>query len=280
MDGDARRRRRHDRVRHGHRQARRALGLPRRGRRVARRLLPGGRPRGPRRRAGRGRPLLPRRGRRAAAVLRRRRTSRSTRSPQVPRRSAPRGAGRADGAAATRRGCRRRKLATALARLEDAGAVEIAARRRRSSAIEDAPARDAVARAPPRPRSGRRELERSRVDMVRAYAETARLPARVPALLLRRAVRAAVRALRQLRLGAGARAARPDVPFAARGAGRAPRSGARASSSATSDDAMVVALRRGRATRRSRSTGRASAGCSRRSRRRGCGTARGRARFP
>ena len=43
MDGDAGRRRGHHRVRHGHRQARRALGLPRRGRRVARRLLPGGR---------------------------------------------------------------------------------------------------------------------------------------------------------------------------------------------------------------------------------------------
>ena len=35
----------------------------------------------------------------------------------------------------------------------------------------------------------RREFDRSRVDMMRAYAETARLPARVPPLLLRRAVR-------------------------------------------------------------------------------------------
>ena len=49
-----RRRVRHDRVRHGHRQGRRALGLPPRDLRVARRLLPGDRPRGPRRRAGRG----------------------------------------------------------------------------------------------------------------------------------------------------------------------------------------------------------------------------------
>ena len=54
-----RRRRRHHRVRDGHRQARRALGLPRRGRRVARRLLPGGRARRARRRARRDRALLP-----------------------------------------------------------------------------------------------------------------------------------------------------------------------------------------------------------------------------
>ena len=87
------RRRRHHRVRHGHRQGRRALGLPRRGGRVARRLLPGGRPRRPRRRAGRDRPLLPLRGRRAAAVLRRR-TSRGRRAGPGARRRPPRGRAR------------------------------------------------------------------------------------------------------------------------------------------------------------------------------------------
>ena len=45
---------RHHRVRHGDRQGRRPLGVPQRDLRVARRLLPGARPRGPRRRAGRG----------------------------------------------------------------------------------------------------------------------------------------------------------------------------------------------------------------------------------
>ena len=51
----ARGRGRHHRVRHGHRQGGRALGLPQRGLRVARRLLPGDRARRPRRGAARTR---------------------------------------------------------------------------------------------------------------------------------------------------------------------------------------------------------------------------------
>ena len=79
MDGDARRRVRHHRVRHGHRQGRRALGDAQRDLRVARRLLPGGRPRRARRRARRGGAVLPQRGPRAAAVLLRHRARRGRR---------------------------------------------------------------------------------------------------------------------------------------------------------------------------------------------------------
>ena len=50
--------------------------------------------------------------------------------------------------------------------------------------------------------------------MMRAYAETDGLPARVRPLLLRRAVRAAVRELRQLPRRAGRRRCPPSVPFA------------------------------------------------------------------
>ena len=57
-DGD----RRDDRVRHGHRQARRALRRPCRNPQVDRGLLPGDRPRRPRRRSGRGLAVLGRRG--------------------------------------------------------------------------------------------------------------------------------------------------------------------------------------------------------------------------
>ena len=115
---------RHDRVRHGHRQGRRALGLPLRGLRVARLLLPGDRARRPRRRARRGGAVLPQRGPRAAAVLLRQRARRGRRDRAGAR--GGRGGGRADRAgrpAGARPSSRRRKLATALARLEEAGAV-------------------------------------------------------------------------------------------------------------------------------------------------------------
>ena len=59
----------------------------------------------------------------------------------------------------------------------------------------------------------RRSFDRSRVDMMRAYAETDDCRRAFLLSLLRRAVRAAVRALRQLRGGRAWRAPPADVPF-------------------------------------------------------------------
>ena len=75
----------------------------------------------------------------------------------------------------------------------------------RSSASTTRPA-DAV-RAAAEAEEMRRSFDRSRVDMMRAYAETGDCRRAFLLSLLRRAVRAAVRALRQLRGRAGARAA-------------------------------------------------------------------------
>ena len=163
---------RHDRVRHGHRQGRRALGLPRRGLRVARRLLPGGRPRRPRRRARRDRALLPLRGRRAAALLRRPGTSRSTRSRRcsTPSRAHDGPVEPAELQEAT--DLSQTKLASALSRLEDAGAVRGAAGRRGGARPTDAPPPARRSARPPRPRRCAAAFDRSRVDMMRAYAET------------------------------------------------------------------------------------------------------------
>ena len=73
LDGRrARRRRRHHRVRHGHRQAGHPLRRPRRARRLPGQLLPGDRPGRPGRRAGPRRAGLPPGGPRAAPLLRRR----------------------------------------------------------------------------------------------------------------------------------------------------------------------------------------------------------------
>ena len=101
-----------------------------------------------------GRPLLPPRGPRAAALLRRRR--------HVERRRDRAGARRGRGARAarssrpscrTRPSCRETKLATALSRLEEAGAVERAARRRGRAAPTTRRRRRRRSRPPPRPRS-------------------------------------------------------------------------------------------------------------------------------
>ena len=104
MDGRPRRRRGHDRVRHGRGQGERALGRPRGDLRVARRLLPGGRPGRARRRARRGAALLPPRGPRAAPLLLRRRPRRPRRARDRLRGGPRRGrAGRAVGAPGRRR---------------------------------------------------------------------------------------------------------------------------------------------------------------------------------
>ena len=99
-----RHRRRHDRLRYGRGQAERPLGRPRRDRRVAGLLLPGGRARGPRRRAGRGGPVLPRRGPRPAPLLLRRRPGRPGRDRHGARRPWRRRAARSSPGA-----CRRRR---------------------------------------------------------------------------------------------------------------------------------------------------------------------------
>ena len=145
----------------------------------------------------------------------------------------------ADGAAATRPACAQTKLATALSRLEDAGALDVLPDGRgRAPPATTAPG-EAVAAAA-EAQEHRRAFDRSRVDMMRAYAETQRLPARVPARLLRRAVRAAVRELRQLRGGhrATRRPARRAVP--GRRARRATASGATGVVQRYEDDSMVV----------------------------------------
>ena len=212
MDGDAGRRRGHHRVRHGHRQARRALGLPRRGRRVARRLLPGGRA-APGATASRPRSsssTAPRTSGCGASSPAG--TSRSTRSrrcstpsaapgdPVAGRRAAARDRALADQAGERRwRGWRTRARCTC-------------APTARSCGVDDAAAADAV-RAAAEAEEMRRSFDRSRVDMMRAYAETDDCRRAFLLSLLRRAVRAAVRALRQLRGGPRARAAvRRPVP--------------------------------------------------------------------
>ena len=103
----ARGRGRHHRVRHGDRQGGRALGLPQRGLRVARRLLPGDRPRRARRRARAGPALLPQRGPRAAALLLRRRARRGRRDRAGARRGRRR-RHRPRRRSRTRPSCRRR----------------------------------------------------------------------------------------------------------------------------------------------------------------------------
>ena len=234
MDDDLDVDRRHDRVRDGRRQAERPLGRARRDLRVARRLLPGDRARRPRRRAGGGGALLPRRGRRAAALLRRRRqVDLAEIAARCWTRSATRAAGRAvraaggdragrDAAGRPRsRGWRRRARSSVLPDGEIAPADDAPPRK---AAIEAAAAVGGATGA---------TFDRSRVDMMRAYAETDALPARVRPLVLRRAVRAAVRELRQL--PRRARAAPPRRPTSRSRSARASRtaSGARAWSSAT-----------------------------------------------
>ena len=172
-----RRRVRDDRVRDGHRQGRRPLGLPRRDLRVARRLLPGDRPRRPRRR---------RRPRRCSSTAARTSgcaasspapaTSRSTRSPRcwTPSREHD---GPVEPASCRRRPSSRRPSSRrAISRLEEAGAVEVlpsgevAARRRRAGA----------ARGRPGGRRGRGEAPQLR-PLARGHDARLRRDRRLPA---------------------------------------------------------------------------------------------------
>ena len=91
-------------------------------------------------------------------------------------------------------------------------------RRRRSRRSPRLPSAEAV-RAAAEAEEMRRSFDRSRVDMMRAYAETDDCRRAFLLSLLRRAVRAAVRALRQLRVRARERAAlgRPVPGRRARG---------------------------------------------------------------
>ena len=70
------------------------------------------------------------------------------------------------------------KLATAVSRLEEAGARRGAARRRGRAGRRRARPRGRRSRPRPRRRSTGATFDRSRVDMMRAYAETDALPAR------------------------------------------------------------------------------------------------------
>ena len=96
MAGEVAGRRGHQRVRHGRRQGRRADGLPRERARLDRGLLPGGRPRRPRRRSRRAACCSPSRATRACTCSSSSaRRSTRTRSPRSRERAAPRA--RADG---------------------------------------------------------------------------------------------------------------------------------------------------------------------------------------
>ena len=212
----------------------------------------------PRRRAGRGRALLPQRGPRAAAVLRRR-ARRGRRDRAGARRGAPRRrAGRPgrrcrsdrpvgdearDRALAARGGGRRPRAA------RRRGRARPTTRRRRRGDARRRRGGGEAARVRPLARGHDARLRGDR-----------RLPARVHPVLLRRAVRAAVRALRQLRGGARRGARRPTSRSRSARASRT-GSGARASCSATTTTRSSCCSTRS-ATRRWRSRSCASAGCS------------------
>ena len=105
--------------------------------------------------------------------------------------------------------CRSRaaELAAAVHRLEEAGVAEV----RDDGRVGPAGTPDALedgVEAAARMEEDRERFDRSRVEMIRAYAERAGLPPRVPPGLLRRGLRPALRQLRQLRRRAHV-AARP-----------------------------------------------------------------------
>ena len=108
-------------------------------------------PRRARRRAGRDRALLPLRGRRAAALLRRR-ARRGRRARAGARRRARAATGRSTRRAADATDLSQTKLASALSRLEDAGAVRVRDRRRGRAGVGRAVA---PRRCAPRPRPRR-----------------------------------------------------------------------------------------------------------------------------
>ena len=192
---------RDDRLRHGRRQARRALGLPPRRQRVGRRLLPGARPRRARRRAGRGRALLPARGPRTAALLRRR--ARSTARRWSAWRDVVAAAGRpVDPARCARSSaCRRSKLAdrrctawrtpASSTSTDDGGSARSRRRPRRGGRSDAAEDEESTASA----------FDRSRVEMMRAYAEHHGCRRAFLLGYFGEALRPAVRQLRQLRRG-------------------------------------------------------------------------------
>ena len=155
----SRRRRRDDRLRHGHRQGRRALRAARRGGRLARQLLPGDRPRRPRRRAGRGGAVLPPGGPRAAPVLRLRRRRRARRCARSSRWSTTPTSAVEPTALAEEMDVPPTRLAGLVNLLEQAGAVEVRDRRRHRRRRRRP--RPAAGGATPPPRSPRRTARSS-----------------------------------------------------------------------------------------------------------------------
>ena len=258
---------RDDRLRHGRRQARRALRRPPRRQRVGRHLLPGGRPGGARRRAGRGDPLLPARGPGHAALL-----QASGRVDRAALDQVARGAARIGGADG-----RPGAIADELRPVEDARSPPRCTGWRRSTSrwCDD----DGLRRAAPgvgrarrrragrgdrRGRAGRgatRELRPvTRGDDAR-LRRARRLPPRVRARVLRRGVRPAVRELRlaarRTRASTRPSPSRRTASRSARGS-RTP-SGARGrcpAASATRSRSCSTAWATGRSTRGSSPSGR------------------------
>ena len=151
--------RRRDRgVRDGHRQARRALGAARRPAAVARRVLPGARPRRPRRAAGARPPPVP------PAGLRCRRPPRGAQRLGEGRRASPRPCSAAGEDLPPTRG-----TTSALVRLVDLGAAawdpDGGVRWTGALSVE------AAVKASEEETKREDEVERSRLDMMRRYAE-------------------------------------------------------------------------------------------------------------
>ena len=248
--------------------------------RVGRLLLPGDRPRRPRRRAGRApcSSTAPRTsGCSGSSPARARRAPRSELVGSPRPSSAARGPVELDGAAASDGPLPGKLDGRARRGSSDAGAVEIAPGRRRSSRRRR-DRRRRPSRGPPTREERRRELRALARRHDPRLRRAARLPARFLLDYFGEPRDGAVRLLRQLRAGPASPTA-AAAAVRARGARRATRSGARASSSATRATRRRP-LRRGRLQDARRSTSSSSAACSRRSRRRGGGRARGRARFP
>ncbi len=121
------------------------------------------------------------------------------------------------------------KVTAAVRRLQDLGVAEVLADGHVHATVEFDPT--AVAVEAVESQDARRAYERSRIDMLRTYAELARLPAALPAGVLRRAAPGPVRQLRQLRRGPdrgdGRGAVRARLAGAPRGVGRRHRAALR-----------------------------------------------------
>ena len=210
-------RRRHDRVRDGHRQAGRAARLPLQLPGLARELRADGRARRPRRRAERDAPAREPERRDRAAPVRGRRTCRRRRAPARLPRAARRPAGSSTRTSSPRWPDRDARVLVGM--LEQAGLVR--------RGFDDGPAmRIELPAAPGRRARARRRAARSRTrswpsrapTASSRFAETRRVPARAGGRALRRGASTALRCVRRLRRRR--RAGRVDLEPAAAAARR------------------------------------------------------------